>query len=77
MEFVDQLAGICQDIANVWFDGLKPAPQDTLPTPFWGLDRRAFEAELGSDLARRPPHRVANVASQVYEVMNLASRYLT
>jgi hypothetical protein len=49
-DFADQLAVLCEDTANIWFAGLSRADQNALPSPLWELDRRAIEAELGSDI---------------------------
>jgi hypothetical protein len=49
-DFADQLAALCDETADIWFDGLNKADQNAVPTPFWELDRRAIEAELGSDI---------------------------
>jgi hypothetical protein len=61
LTFSDQLADLCLETANVWFDGLKPTPQNAVPVPFWELDRRAFEAELGSGLAHTWIHNCSYV----------------
>jgi hypothetical protein len=47
--FVDQLADICEDTANVLLLGDAPNGPDTTPTPYWEADRQAIEAEFGSD----------------------------
>jgi hypothetical protein len=51
-DFILNLSEICERMAAITFDGLTLTPQDSVPTPLWERDRRAIEAELGTDLSQ-------------------------
>jgi hypothetical protein len=74
-DFIDQLGDICENTANVVLDGLKKTRQESVPAAFWERDRRAIEAELGSDLAPVWLHNCVYVYTleSAYELTSIAT----